>query len=124
MTFTGVVPQDQPTYDQRLERTSLYVPTGTTTFAGNSRVSTVTIVNDFNDQSGDGNRASGIDLRESALKAAGVKYFFPNLDDVDATTLYGKSMKVVAVKFDKGSNYREIPTKHIPRFSIDPPNSH
>ena len=64
----------------------MHISSGTTTCRSKSAAATLTVVNDYEDYtSGNShpNKGAAIDIRTSAFKAAGIKYFFPPYDPLN-----------------------------------------
>jgi hypothetical protein len=105
--ISGLNADASTTYHPDIERTALYVNSGTSTFSGKTLPATLTVENTFVDTSGGedgGNLAAGLDLRTSPMKFSNVKYFFPVKDQVSSTStdpFMGKVLRVTQVKFDK-----------------------
>ena len=103
--ITGLDADASTAYHPDIERTALYVNSGTSTFSGKTLPATLTVENTFVDTSGGdgGNLAAGLDLRTSPMKFSNVKYFFPIKDQVNSTStapFMGKVLRVTEVKFD------------------------
>ncbi|MHC4236973.1 MAG: hypothetical protein ACYSSM_01720 [Planctomycetota bacterium] len=105
--ISGLNGDASTTYHPDIERTALYVNSGTSTFSGKTLPATLTVENTFVDTSGGedgGNLAAGLDLSTSPMKFSNVKYFFPVKEQVSSTRtdlFMGKVLRVTQVKFDK-----------------------
>jgi hypothetical protein len=105
-------------YDPNIERTAIYVDSGTSTLSSNTLPATLTLSNSLVDTSGGddgGNLAAALDLRTSPFKFSNIKYFFPiqaQLDTPDTSAFEGKRLVVSEVKFDKDTTTQ----KYIPNL--------
>ena len=118
--ITGLNADASTTYHPDIERTALYVNSGTSTFSGNTLPATLTVQNSFMDNSGPdgGNLAAGLDLRTSPMKFSNVKYFFPiksQVSSTDDTPFMGKTLRVTQVKFDQDTTTGN----YIPNLYLD-----
>ena len=101
--ITGLNADAGTTYSPEIERTAIYVESGTSTLTSSTLPATLTVSNSLYDTSGGGNLAAGLDLRVSPMKFSNIKYFFPvqeQLTDADADLFMNKSLVVSEVKFD------------------------
>lgn len=105
------------TYDPNIERTSIYVDSGTSTFTSHTLPATMTVENSLTDDSEDGNLAAALDMRTSPLKFSNMKYFYPVVAQAttkDTGPYMGKSLVVTQVKFDKDTTTnRYIPNLYF-----------
>jgi len=104
--ISGLNADATTTYHPNIERTAIYVDSGTSTLSSRTLPATLTLTNSLVDTSGGdgGNLAAALDLRTSPLKFSNIKYFLPEsepLDSADVSLFEGKKLVVSNVKFDK-----------------------